>query len=546
MEVDFDLPPSKVPKLGELLNPGDETRTDSVVGSASIGTVGELLPPGVRQAFIVLRSIEVAPRLFPQLGTCPLYEKWMVNNLDSELEYLFDGDRVPDGLQSVQDVIDGWTTLYPSGIVSDSPKYKPNMLNKEVIDLTAEDCTVTLKRMPLLMKALGKAEDETVESTFCLTDLNLPFSKFVPSMELDQAHMITSSSTPSQSSSTVVSSSEITPCLMSMILASSRSQSYQFYHEKFQVSAALVSKVERLWSQHFVPSNVIAVPYKISIYEADQNKFQPIVEKKEPRFIGTFYIGLTDPRSATKVRHYGNELFSVNESGWTAANGTWCAYYANEIPKLTEAHWKCSHLRGVIAFKILAKADHEQPSLDVQAELDTLNAMKKPFGILLRPTFTLSCQKMKMKKMDDGTFKEVPNAWTMKGADAVLFEVLSKLERSHRTQVLPVIVSAKSEHLFGDYYDPQPPEVSAEVFPFTESIINSCFFSGDAIYKRAASQWPKELQNVPFVTTRSWNSQLLFHTEDEGVEFTGDENSLIRPAKEHNIYLATAFTVLPL
>lgn len=293
--------------------------------------------------------------------------------------------------------------------------------------------------------------------------------------------------------------------------------------EHFSVSPALISKVEEMWSKKFYPSSVTAVPYKIKLYDR-KGMFKPHKDTPETGLVGTFLIGLT----AVVYWYLEHLCLEANEQykTWNSFNGTWCAFYPDVVHTVKPVDtYSTLHTRGTIAFKIFAK--DPQPPLAVPTEIiKSFNeyAGKLPFGILLKHSYTVECKK-----------------GLLKGSDAALFEILSRLENC-KIRLLPVITTISYFSYISDSRSKDTTFSESKVYPFNEAMIQACLAPENDPALLAVRTWPDELRNIPFVTTGGWNSGVLSHKKSQGAEHTGNESL---PEEQHSVYISAAILVLP-
>lgn len=506
------------------------------------------LEAGTRNAFDIQEAIKVASRILPVIGTCPIFMKnYAIYELDLE-EYeispmewaqkLITKEK-PSGplidlkvenftlLDTIQQSIDDLENQFESSIVAETD-YSEN-------PLFSNDCTVTIA-LPALQNALGR--DSGGKSTFSLGDFLLPLSKF----DLASKSVIGSEVSESSKSGpdSELDDQDDSWSLLDALLTLGTTSPYgqvstlrtivdetihkakQIDASNFSVSETFISKVEEFWGDHFHPAKVRAEPYKIKLYSPD-GMFRTHKDTPETGLVGTFLVGLTSPYLEE------DHLKLDGSRTWSSINGSYCAFYTDVVHQvLPLPNSRSSDLnqayptRGTIAFKIFALPS-PQPVLEIFDEtVMALNSSVRPFGILLRHSYTTECRQ-----------------GLLKGADAALYQALTQLERV-KIHVIPVLTDFQLEREISE----EIPRADlsyfqVKVYPFSEIMIRACLADPEDA-AAVPPYWPPNLRKIPFLTTKGWNERALTLKNDPGADYTGNDS---RPAEEHSIYLSAAIIV---
>lgn len=428
-----------------------------------------------------------------------MHEKLLIEEQDGEIDEL---DASLEELENLENGINFWQRKYSPGFKHSWSDVSFRQCDDSMLHLESENFTLTLKKL------IGEEE-----ATVRLSDFNLPYSRFVDiQMEQTEEEEEKGAKVPSLLHHLFQLGTSA-----SAKIAPSNPSHVNFGTDNFSVSPQLIGKVEEIWSKNFFPSNVTAAPFSLDIY-GPNGKFQPY--EKDPETLGMFLVGLTDKSDAPTYWY-------TSDPSWQSINGSWFALYSNEDLKAIQVNTAPANglVRGILAFKVFAKPSQTLP-VEIQESIALLNQLEKPFGILLSHDYA----------------ERYRNSAQM-GGGAAFNKFLAHLDSSQcRTQLLPTITSAEWEHLKGDYYDPQSPEATTSVRPFTEKMIRACASSStDA----ELSTWPAELSGIPFITTNGWDSLVLHQKQDRGEFFTDRPERDPHPATGCKIYLTAALVVLP-
>lgn len=136
---------------------------------------------------------------------------------------------------------------------------------------------------------------------------------------------------------------------------------HEISSSEFTVDEELIEMVECLWSKHFLPKRVRAMPYKIHIYGPD-GQFKPHMDTPEQNLVGTFLVGLGD---TTKP---GERLVLNGSHCHGSPANHWVAFYpdiSHEVARIESGY------RAVIAFKIFRLGAAPEVSLTDAAETST-------------------------------------------------------------------------------------------------------------------------------------------------------------------------------
>jgi hypothetical protein len=440
-----------------------------------------------------------------------------------------------------------------------SPSTEPSA---EAAPFRSDDYTVTIT-LPPLQTALGRSVSGS--STLKISDFNLPFASFKSdssgysdeNKKISPAKVVpakkTGASTQKKGRRVIDTSNSLLSHLFDLASASPFGQvstqktvfdesvhrARQIDACNFSVSSALISKVEEVWSKHFYPTSVTAVPYKIKLYDLE-GKFSQHKDTPETDLVGTFLIGLTTHEMPNHLHHL--QVFSTpvppsqtwRPAGttWRSTNGSYCAFYPDVIHSVLPVAQKFGpnygdqFTRGTLAFKIFLK---QPPQHSLTLHNPTVQAIQnapKPFGILLKHDYTVDC-----------------NRGLLKGADAALFQALSSIDKL-KVQLMPVLTTLYFTDDASEAYRLDYREYMTNIYPFNESMIQACLASEDDASGAllAIARWPDHLKKLHFITARNWASNVVSHSIDKGAAHTGNDS---RPLEQHSVYISAALIILP-
>jgi hypothetical protein len=160
--------------------------------------------------------------------------------------------------------------------------------------------------------------------------------------------------------------------------------------------------IEQMWSKHFLPANVRAEPYKISLYK-DGDFFSPHKDTPSTNLVGTFLIALHEP----ELKKSGGLKLQDEDGNWCEwqegrARNPWCAFYA-DVPHEVAPVVGC---RATLAFRIYAKEDQPAvrnttlPKLECPASLSS-------FGLLLNHQYFFSTSPASLKGSDKLIYDQI-------------------------------------------------------------------------------------------------------------------------------------------
>lgn len=314
---------------------------------------------------------------------------------------------------------------------------------------------------------------------------------------------------------------------------------------EFTVDQKLISQVEKLWSEYFLPKRVCATPYKIHIY-GPEGRFKPHMDTPEKNLVGTFLLGLGD---TTKP---GSHLVLNGSTHYGSPAKHWVAFYPDIPHEVTRIK---SGYRAVIAFKIFRHDDAPETSLTgvsetvgrtpespasnfinvdmlapVESVLAKLCATGKPFAIHLTHLYNKSL------------IEPV-------GFDNILLLAATRQQLA-LVRLLPVLCKRTYSRCECDSdgevsYEAikESNSVTSSVYPFTDAHMD--FLLGDeGALERDSVQWLKGLAEIPFWNlSRDWKAGVMWKDDHhEGPGYTGNES---RAHDEFSVYLTWAMIVLP-
>jgi hypothetical protein len=314
---------------------------------------------------------------------------------------------------------------------------------------------------------------------------------------------------------------------------------------EFTVDQKLISKVEQLWSEYFLPKRVRAIPYKIHIY-GPEGQFKPHMDTPEQNLVGTFLIGLGDTTEP------GKHLVLNGTKRYGSPANEWVAFYPDIPHEVTRIE---SGYRAVIAFKIFRHEDAPETPLTGVSEtvartpaaiasnvtnVDMLIAAESVLAKLcaIGKPFALHLTHLYNKSLVEPV-----------GFDNILLLAATK-QQPALVRLLPVLCTRNYSFYEGDdgSYDDdelikEMNNVSSSVYPLMDAHMD--FLMGDkGALQRESVQWLKELKDIPFWSlSRDWRAGVMWRDDyNEGPGYTGNES---RAHDEYSIYLTWAMIVLP-
>lgn len=588
-ESENDFPPAKLSKTSESPSSPDNPSIAAAT-RANLVDAGDVVPTEVRSALDVLRAIELAPSVLPQLGSCPLqlqmllgakcygddesiYEYADVEKFEQDLaeEHKRDAKRRnkpttdipydPDKeliqmtaggdakmtkeklkeLRRIQAVLNKWKSSAGNVSVRSSSR----MVKDVEEDLGEDSCTVTIK-LPSLQQSLGK--ESSGESTFRLRDFYAPVSQFMASGGEEAKRKESTpgdSNDPSQSSGDVsllerlFEIGDVSPFGKSKtcetVVDKEIHKARQIDANHFTVSPSLISKVEKIWSKFFLPSSVEAVPYKLKVYDREGH-FSRHKDTPETGLVGTFLVGLTDPDGigTEGMEHLDFEyvgmphLDYLGSNSWNSESGTWCAFYPD------------------VDHRVVTISDDIETENAKNGKRDYRGTIAfKLFANAEPPMLSYSALELldKVEKplgiLLRHDYSIDCHMGVLKGADAALFATLSKLD-SCRLLLLPVITTLYWDRGVEDECEKGEASGHVNVYPFTEAMIRAALERTNK--ETASKQCPIASRCIPFVTTKQWNSGTLANE----FEYAGDLGNQAYPMRQDSVYISAAILLLPL
>jgi len=314
---------------------------------------------------------------------------------------------------------------------------------------------------------------------------------------------------------------------------------------EFTVGQKLIKRVEGLWSMHFLPERVCAVPYKIHIY-GPEGQFKPHMDTPEKNLVGTFLVGLGD------TTRPGQHLVLNGSKRYGSPAKYWVAFYPDIPHEVTRI---VSGYRAVIAFKIFRRdSAPETPLTGVpEAVLGTPEALaSNDFNMdLLVAVESVLADLCGIGKPFAFHLTHLYNKSLIEpvGFDNILFLTAMKQRVTH-VRLLPVLCKRRYSHYEGeeDYascYEEikEGNEVQSSVYPFTDAHMD--FFLGDkGALERESVQWLKGLEGITFWSlSANWKAGVMWSENHvEGAGYTGNES---RAHDEYSVYLTWAMIVFP-
>jgi hypothetical protein len=287
--------------------------------------------------------------------------------------------------------------------------------------------------------------------------------------------------------------------------------------EEFHIEQDLLTEIQTIWSDHFIPRKVKAVPYKIHLY-GPGGHFKPHRDTPEKDLVGTFLVGIHDG-DGTGSFCIGNEKFKTRAC-------TWIAFHP-DVPHSVSV-LSPNQYRAVIAFKIFRDdSDRDNTSdgdLGVMSTLQdrcksVVEKMQPPYGILMDRQYCMGTSKLS-------------------GFDLILLAG-AQSRPDTRVYTLPVVTTFHGMSSSSD--DDDDSELSTCVYPFTEAHVD-CLLGRDVEKGRESTTWLEGVSGVPFYSVALDSTAVTWEKEcDKGAEYTGNES---RPATEDSIYLSYAMLVL--
>jgi hypothetical protein len=287
----------------------------------------------------------------------------------------------------------------------------------------------------------------------------------------------------------------------------------------FQVSPEIVKFVEKTWGDHFYPSNVKAVPYKINLYKKG-DKFVGHKDTPDKNLIGTFLLGMSYKKCerSFKVDVCPNAKYKWDryETWGESQVGTWCAFYA-DVPHRVKH--KNDTIRATMSFKIYSNdSDFEMSDMTVDFVDNYLKNNPLP-PTLTSPNITSNSLVGLILSHDYSL-----NTTSLKGIDNLWYYVAQKIAKN--VVLVPVIVSTS---MLWYRESNEPPQGSMQVFSLSDSHIR--YLNGEE------SEQPEQPSDKIDFYKMSYDGYKWMCNYEDYIEYTGNES---QPMSEDSLYIYKA------
>ncbi|KAH9856771.1 hypothetical protein C2E23DRAFT_809049 [Lenzites betulinus] len=294
---------------------------------------------------------------------------------------------------------------------------------------------------------------------------------------------------------------------------------------EFVVEAELLRRIERIWTEHFVPSSgVRAEAYKIHLY-GPGGHFKMHRDTPQHDLAGTFLIGLGDTASSGGL--------VVDGKAMEARPGSWCAFYPDVphyVKELAENGYRAS-----IAFKIFRvptplgfKPRESDKTQEVRLRIAAVVAeVEAPFGLLLEHKYSLGTNEFS-------------------GFDAIIVDAIRSRFPAPGFEVRHIPVVVEESATWGDEDEDETFSMACDttVYPFTNGHID--FLNGDVPEKDILDgcEWLEGVKNVPFYSA-DLSDRTMFPYKQEEVETVNHTGNEAQAWRADSVYLSYALMVLP-
>ena len=282
---------------------------------------------------------------------------------------------------------------------------------------------------------------------------------------------------------------------------------------EFEVEPIFLQKIQSLWSDHFLPRSVRAVPYKIHLY-GPGGHFKSHRDTPETGLVGTFLVGVGDTSTSSEGH------FRIGGLALEAYPCSWVAFHPDiphEITKLEDGY------RAVMAFKIFRTAeDDSEDTLPAKLEgrvKQILDQIPAPFGLFTSHQYSI------------GTT-------ILNGFDPLLL-ACARSRDDMQVHMLPVVTT-----FYGEAFDRRRYRSVAGscVYPFTGAHVD-ILLEKNVDQARKEVQWLHELSEIPFyIWDLRASSEIWREDYPDGERYIGNEAD---SSREDSIYLSYAILFLP-